>query len=59
MSHKIVVIEGGKRVEQVAQKPVENTEWMLGWCRKWITCNGVPIFAQMQDAALASKGKPK
>lgn len=51
MTHRIVVIEGGKRVEQAPEpKPVENTAWMLGWCRK-----NIPGFADMQDRALAAK----
>lgn len=51
MTHRIVVIEGGKRVEvAVAPKPVENTEWMLDWCRRMI-----PGFADMHDRAKASK----
>lgn len=49
--HKIVLIEGGKRVEQAPEpKAANNTEWMLGWCRKTI-----PGFADMNDRALASK----
>lgn len=50
MPHKIIVIEGGKRVEQVQDRPAENTEWMLGWCREHI-----PGFKDMQDRALASR----
>lgn len=52
MTHKIVVIEGGKREGlSVPEKPVENTAWMLDWCRRMI-----PNFRDMHDRALASKG---
>lgn len=50
MPHKIIVIEGGKRVEQVQDRPAENTAFMIEWSRQHI-----PGFAEMQDRALASR----
>jgi len=55
MTHKIVVIEGGKRVEQpTTPPPADNTAFMLGWCRA-----NIPGFKDCEARALAAKGGGK
>jgi hypothetical protein len=57
--HKVVLISKGKRIEQPkAAVPAPDgmlSKGQIAWCRQWIKSNGVPIFAQMQDAVKASR----